>query len=324
MKKALITGVTGQDGYYLSQLLREKGYHVVGLVRRTSQEKQIPPNIEVLPGDVTDPAVRDVVAAVRPDEIYHLAAMSNVAESFRIPTTTFKINALGTLNMLQAARVARCKFYNAATSELFGDSMPPQNEHTRFAPRSPYGVAKLAAYWATVNYREAYGLFACNGILFNHESPRRGLDFVTRKICRYVAQGASSGFRKKLKLGNVEARRDWGHAKDYVRGMWLMMQKDKPDNYVLATGRSRTVRDVLDQAFRHVAVTDWKQYVEVDSSLYRPSDVHYLVGDAAKAMEMGWRPEISFEKLIVEMVDSELCACQGYDPDIVNRAVAGG
>jgi len=308
--KAFITGATGQDSFYLTELLLSKGYEVYGLVRRTSQPSKVPEGMIVITGDVTDASViRDVVNC-NPDEIYHLAAMSFVWESFKSPKATFDINAVGTLNMLEAARILDCKFYQASTSELYGSSPPPQNENTPFHPRSPYGVAKLAAYWLTVNYRESYGLFACNGILFNHESPLRGKEFVTRKVCDYVAEfpqlefnkERTEGHTKKLTMGNLDAIRDWGHAKDYVRGMWMMLQQDKPDDYVLATGEGRTIRDLLDAAFFHNDL-DWNDYVEIDESLYRPAEVHSLIGDPSKMEAIGWTREYTFESMIEEMIN---------------------
>lgn len=300
--KAFITGATGQDGYYLSQLLISKGYTVYGLVRRTATPAVVPEGVEVVSGDVTDPSVIRDIVDICPDEIYHLAAMSFVWESFKTPKATFDINAVGTLNMLEAARILDCKFYQASTSELYGSTPPPQKEDTPFHPRSPYGVAKLAAYWLTVNYRESYGLYACNGILFNHESPKRGIEFVTRKVTEYVAKG---DFSEKLKLGNLGAIRDWGHAKDYVYGMWLMMQQDKPDDYVLATGEGRTIKDLLDTAFNYID-EDWGGYVEVDEVLFRPAEVHSLIGDPSKAEAIGWTREYTFDKMIKEMIDETL------------------
>ncbi len=312
--KALITGVTGQDGYYLSQFLHQKGYDVYGLVRRTAQPAEIPEWVKPISGDVTDPAVANIVMDVRPDEIYHLAAMSFVWESFKVPKATFDINAVGTLNMLEGARRLGCKFYQASTSELYGATPPPQNEYSKFHPRSPYGVAKLAAYWLTVNYREAYDLYACNGILFNHESPRRGKEFVTRKVCDYVARlkeakrlqmaGRISAINPpSLKLGNLDAVRDWGHAWDYVRGLWLMMRQDTPDDYGLATGEGRTIRDLLETAFGSIG-EKWEDYVETDISLYRPTEVHSLIGDPRKIERLGWTREYTFEAMIEEMIDA--------------------
>lgn len=306
--RALITGATGQDAFYLSEFLLSKGYEVYGLVRRTSQPREVPEGIKIVTGDVTDPLTTDLVVKICPDEIYHLAAMSFVWESFQTPKTTFDINAVGTLNMLEAARKLRCKFYQASTSELYGATPPPQNEKTPFHPRSPYGVAKLAAYWLTVNYREAYDVFACNGILFNHESPRRGVEFVSRKVCDYVGK-LDNAFRygqldkfPKLKLGNLNAVRDWGHAKDYVKGMWLMMQRAKPDDYVLATGEGRTVKELLETAFGYAGY-NWKEWVDIDTQLYRPAEVHSLIGDPSKAEKIGWKRDYTFNDMIKEMID---------------------
>lgn len=311
--KAFITGVTGQDGHYLSDLLNEKGYEVFGLVRRTSQAKKIPANIVTVPGDVTDSGIIDLVSYINPDEIYNLAAMSHVGESFKIPQTTFQINAMGTLNLLEAAKKVNAKFYQASTSELFGISKPPQDESTPFHPRSPYGVSKLASFYSTVNYREAYGLFACNGILFNHESPIRGDDFVTQKVVKAVARMSGYGFEipdhLKLRLGNLDSKRDWGHAKDYVRGMWLMLQQETPDDYVLATGETHSIRELLDVCFSYIGIKDWTPYVESDASLFRPSEVPALCGNPAKAERiLGWRREYTFHSLIKEMMHEALSA----------------
>lgn len=312
--KAFITGVTGQDGHYLSELLLSKGYDVYGLVRRSAQPRSIPHGIRVVEGDITDPAVSQTISRLDPQEIYHLAAMSHVGESFKIPRTTFEINAIGTLHVLEGAKACGAKFYQASTSELFGASKPPQSEETRFHPRSPYGVAKLAAYWLTVNYREAYGLHASNGILFNHESPLRGMDFVTRKVCNYV--GTVYWWHKfnrknpvfKLKLGNLDAMRDWGHAKDFVKAMHLIIQQDKPGDYVVATGESRSIRELLTEAFGYIGVDDWTPYVETDQSLLRPADVECLVGDSLKIRSLGWNPEYTFKAMIREMVECEKLA----------------
>lgn len=309
--RALITGVTGQDGHYLSALLLEKGYEVYGIVRRTSQPKSIPAGISVVDGDITDPRIANTIAEIGPQEIYHLAAMSHVGESFKIPRTTFEINALGTLNILEGAKACGAKFYQASTSELFGQSLPPQSEETAFHPRSPYGVAKIAAYWLTVNYREAYGLHASNGILFNHESPLRGLDFVTRKVCRAVAR-IHHGLQDSVVLGNIDAKRDWGHAKDFVKAMHLIVQQEKPGDYVVATGEVRSVRDLLTEAFGNIGVTNWEPYVKTDAAYIRPADVDCLIGDASKIMALGWKPEYTFESMIKEMVQIELldAACR--------------
>lgn len=299
--KAFITGCDGQDGHYLSKLLLSKDYEVYGLVRRSAQEKHIPEGIKVVEGDVTDQNIIRTIETIDPDEIYNLAAFSHVGESFKVPHTTFQINACGTLNVLEGARRRMSKFYQASSSELFGNSPAPQNENTSFYPRSPYAVSKLAAYWATVNYRESYGLFAVNGILFNHESPLRGNDFVTQKVAKYCA---CMPHPYQLRLGNLDAKRDWGHAEDFVEGMWLMMQQTKPEDYVLATGISRSVRDLLDTAFKYIGKTDWTPYVESDPALFRPSDVDSLCGDASKAKAIGWAPKKTFEQTIAEMIDA--------------------
>ena len=310
--KAFLTGLTGQDGFYLSQFLIEKGYQVYGLTRRTSQPKTIPLGTILVEGDVTDPNVKDLIRDIEPDEVYHLAAMSHVGESFKIPKTTFDINAVGTLNVIEGAKACGAKFYQASTSELYGSTPPPQNEDTPFHPRSPYGVSKIAAYWLTVNYREAYGLYACNGILFNHESPIRGMDFVTRKVCNAVAR-IKHGLQDYVVLGNLDAKRDWGHAKDFVEAMWLMMQQEKPDDYVVATGEVRSIKDLLSEAFKHIGVTDWSPYVRQDKSFFRPADVDCLIGDSSKIRRLGWKPKYTFEQLIREMVESEIHEIESSD-----------
>lgn len=304
MTRALITGVSGQDGFYLSELLQEKGYEVYGMVRRKSQPTNTPKGVEIVSGDVTDPGIKDIILDIKPDEIYNLAAMSFVWESFKTPKSTFDINAVGTLNVLEAARALDCKVYQASTSELYGSSPPPQNENTPFHPRSPYGVSKLAAHWLAINYREAYNLYVCLGVLFNHESPRRGMEFVTQKVCHGIAD-IMSGKTDKLVLGNLDAIRDWGHAKDYVRGMWMMMQQPEPDDYVLATGRGLTIRDLLETAFGMVGL-DWREFVEVDEKFFRPAEVHALIGDASKMESIGWTREYTFETMIKEMLENAL------------------
>lgn len=302
--RAFISGVAGQDGHFLSKLLIEKGYDVYGLVRRHAQPQPIPDGVRVIEGDVTDPSVIDTVNLVQPNEIYHLAAMSHVGESFKIPHATFQINAIGTMNMLEAARGLRCKFYQASTSEMFGSSPPLQNENTPFHPRSPYAVAKLAAHHLAIHYREAYGLFVCTGILFNHESPIRSEDFVTRKVCKAVAR-IKAGIQDRLVLGNLLAKRDWGHAKDFVNAMWLMMQQEKPDDYVVATGEQHAVHDLCEYAFDLVNL-DWTDYVWEDKKFHRPSDVETLCGDSTKIRNIGWKPEYNFQSLIQEMLNAEL------------------
>ena len=304
--RAFITGASGQDSFYLSALLAEKGYEVYGLIRRSAQPKVIPANIKVVAGDVTDSGISDMIAELKPDEIYNLAAMSHVGESFKIPRSTFAVNAMGVINLLEGARKTGARFYQASTSELFGVSPSPQDESTAFHPRSPYGVAKLAAYWSAVNYREAYGLFACNGILFNHESPYRGEDFVTQKICRGVAR-IEHGDKTPIRLGNLEARRDWGHAKDYVRGMWQMLQHEKPDDYVLATGETHSIREFLNTAFGYVGIEDWTPYVVVDESFKRPAEIPELCGNPRKAETLlGWRRCYSFQNIVYEMMEHAL------------------
>jgi GDPmannose 4,6-dehydratase len=300
--RAFITGVTGQDGWYLAEFLRGRGYEVFGLARRLSFNRQLP-DCEIVNGDITDAsAVAKIIAEIRPDEIYNLAAQSHVGESFKSPGTTWAVNAQGCFNVLEAARQVGAKFYQASTSELFGTEPSPQSEETRFHPRSPYGVAKLAAYWQTVNYREAYGLHASNGILFNHESPRRGHDFVTQKVCQHVAS-VLNGNKGKLVLGNLEARRDWGHAEDYVRAMWLMLQQDEPGDYVVATGESHSVRELCQLAYGY-AQLDWRDWVESSCSEFRPAEVPDLRGNPAKIEALGWKRKYAFRDLIEEMVDS--------------------
>ena len=302
--KAFVTGATGQDGHYLIRLLKDKGYEVWGLERRVSTRSDHL-DCHVVVGDVTDAsAVARAVSDIRPDEVYNLAAQSHVGKSFKCPEATYQVNAVGALNVLEAARQVGAKFYQASTSELFGTSGSPQSEGTPFHPRSPYGVAKLAAYWQTVNYREAYGMHASNGILFNHESPKRGADFVTQKVCRHVAS-VIHGSKKKLILGNLDARRDWGHAEDYVEAMWLMLQQDEPGDYVVATGESHSVRDLCAMAYGVVDL-DWRDWVETSTAEYRPAEVPDLRGDPSLMEGLGWRRKHSFRSLISEMVDFAL------------------
>jgi GDPmannose 4,6-dehydratase len=328
-KTALITGITGQDGSYLAELLLQKEYSVHGVVRRSSTLNRVridhlqhahPSHAEgsrfVLHyGDMTDSGgLNRLVKTVRPDEIYNLAAQSHVGISFDQPEYTGDADGLGTTRLLEAIRTTgiAARFYQASTSEMFGLSPAPQNESTPFHPRSPYAVAKLYAHWITVNYREAHGLFACSGILFNHESPRRGENFVSRKITRGIAQ-ILSGKLDKLRLGNLDAQRDWGHARDYVEAMWMMLQRDEPDDYVIATGAMRSVKDFVEIAFG-VSGLDWTKYVDVDQAYMRPADVHELRGDASKAAErLGWRPRTSFEDLVREMLENDL-KLEGVDP----------
>lgn len=321
MKKALITGITGQDGSYLAELLLDKGYEVHGLVRRSSsintdrlehiyQDPHVPGRrLNLVYGDLTDAAcLTGMIRRIEPDEIYNLAAQSHVRISFETPLYTADVTALGPLRLLEAIRGCGLmpRFYQASSSEMFGKAQEtPQTEQTPFYPRSPYGAAKVFGYWATVNYREAYGLFACNGILFNHESPRRGEGFVTRKITRAAAR-IKLGLQQKLYLGNLDARRDWGYAKDYVEAMWRMLQQDQPDDYVVATGETRSVRDFLEEAFSHLGL-NYEEYVEVDPRYYRPTEVESLVGDASKARRvLGWRPRVTFRELVRLMVDADL------------------
>jgi GDPmannose 4,6-dehydratase len=315
MPRALITGITGQDGSYLAEFLLSKGYHVAGLIRRTSmiideRIRHIIKEVELVEGDLLDQlSLIKAIQQVRPDEVYNLAAMSFVPTSFIQPVLTGEYTALGVTRMLEAIRLADwpIRFYQASSSEMFGKVQEiPQTEKTPFHPRSPYGVAKVYGHWITVNYRESYGLFACSGILFNHESPRRGIEFVTRKISRAVAR-IKLGLQDKLYLGNLDARRDWGFAGDYVEAMWLMLQQDRPDDYVIATGETHSVAEFAETAFRHVGIENWRDYVEVDPKLLRPADVDVLIGNAAKARaKLGWRPRVTFTELVKMMVDADL------------------
>jgi len=313
-KRALITGITGQDGSYLAELLLDKGYQVHGIVRRSSLERfdrieHILDRLQLLQGDLTDQSSLDeAVRRVQPDEVYNLAAQSFVPTSWNQPVLTGDVTGLGVTRMLEAIRKSKpdAKFYQASSSEMFGKVREtPQNERTPFYPRSPYGVSKVYGHMITVNYRESYGLFACSGMLFNHESPRRGLEFVTRKITYEVAK-IKLGLAKVLKLGNLAAKRDWGFTGDYVDAMWRMLQQDQPDDYVVATGISHTVQDIVDVAFAVVGLPS-NDYVVVDSGLLRPVDVDVLVGDASKARRvLGWAPRVSFEALIEMMVRADL------------------
>src|SRR5512139_109260 len=332
-KRALLTGITGQDGSYLAELLLEKGYEVHGIVRRSSSfntdridhlyhdPHESGVRLFTHYGDLTDSvALVTLLYELQPDEIYHLAAQSHVRVSFDIPEYTFDVTGAGTVRLLEAIREAGVspRFYQASSSEMFGAAPPPQNEETRFHPRSPYGVAKVAAYWAAVNYREAYDMFAVNGILFNHESPRRGETFVTRKITRAVARIAA-GLQDKLFLGNLDAQRDWGYAKEYVEAMWLMLQADEPDDYVVATNEAHSVREFLELAFGHVGL-DWRKYVEIDPRYYRPSEVDVLLGDASKAKEkLGWEPRVRFQELVELMVDADVAALRDQMAGKVTR-----
>lgn len=310
--KALITGIGGQDGSYLAELLLAKGYEVHGIVRRastfnTERIDAIMGRLILHHGDLTDSSsVNKIMREVQPEEVYHLAAQSHVRLSFDIPEYTADVDAMGTLRLLEAVKAyGKPKFYMASSSELFGKCTAPQNEETPFYPRSPYGVSKQFAYWSTVNYRESYGLFACNGILFNHESPRRGGTFVTRKIACAVAEIAA-GMRKKLVLGNLDACRDWGYAPEYVDAMWRMLQQDKPDDFVVATGKTHSVRELLDEAFGFVNMC-WEQYVEIDPRYFRPAEVDLLLGDASKAKRvLGWEAKTKFRDLVGLMVSAEM------------------
>ncbi len=315
-KTALITGITGQDGAYLAQFLLEKGYRVFGAFRRSSNVNLdrldclgICNKVELVPLNLLDLGnIIRVLEKVQPDEVYNLAAQSFVAVSFDQPVATGEITGLGAVRMLEAIRIVnpKIKFYQASSSEMFGKVQAvPQNEKTPFYPRSPYAAAKLYAHWMTVNYREAYGIFACSGILFNHESPLRGLEFVTRKITYTVAR-IKYGLASELRLGNLEARRDWGYAPEYVEAMWLMLQQDEPDDYVIATGETHSVKEFAEEAFAYVGL-DWRGYVVEDPAFYRPADVELLVGDATKAREkLGWRPRTTFKELVRLMVEADL------------------
>ena len=313
-KRALITGITGQDGSYLAELLLEKGYEVFGLVRRSSTVNferigHLQDKIELISGDLLDQkSLVSALQTARPQEVYNLGAQSFVPVSWDQPMLTGEVTGLGVTRLLEAIRTCdeTIRFYQASTSELFGKAQEtPQNEQTAFYPRSPYGVSKLYAHWITINYRESYGLFACTGILFNHESPRRGREFVTRKIAHGVAR-IKYGLDQELRLGNLDSRRDWGYAGDFVRAMWMMLQQDDPDDYVIATGTSRTVGEFCEVAFAHVGL-DWRQHVVVDERFLRPAEVYTLLGDATKAREkLGWEPEVGFEEMVQQMVDWEL------------------
>ena len=316
MPKALITGITGQDGSYLAELLLGKGYDVVGMLRRSSTVNferiaHIQNDIELAQGDVIDGAsLVHVLRDHEPEEIYNLAAQSFVQTSFGQPVLTGEITALGVTRMLDAIRMVTpdARFYQASSSEMFGKvTEVPQTETTPFHPRSPYGVAKVYGHWITVNYRESYDMHASSGILFNHESPRRGTEFVTRKVTESVAK-IKAGVLDEVRLGNLEAQRDWGHALDYVEAMWAMLQQDEPDDYVICTGETHTVQRLCEVAFG-AADLDWEQYVKIDEKFYRPAEVELLIGDATKAKEkLGWVPKISFEQMITEMVESDMAA----------------
>ena len=321
MKKALVTGITGQDGSYLTELLLDKGYEVHGMIRRSSSfntarldhlyvDRHTPgARLFLHFGDLNDSSsVNSLLRQIKPDEIYNLGAQSHVRVSFDVPEYTAEITALGTLRLLEAMRdsgLSKTRFYQASSSEMFGQSPSPQSESTPFHPRSPYGVAKVFAYWATVNYREAYGFHAVNGILFNHESPRRGETFVTRKVTRAVGR-IKHGLQTELFLGNLDARRDWGFARDYVEAMWLAMQHEKPDDYVVATGEGHSVRELCQLAFAHAGL-DYRESVRLDPRYLRPAEVDDLLGNSSKAREvLGWRPKTNFNELVKMMVEADL------------------
>ena len=320
MKTALITGITGQDGSYLAEFLLAKGYMVYGIIRRSSsfntgrinhiyKDPHEPhPEMRLVYGDLNDgSSLNRIIRTTQPDEIYHLGAQSHVRVSFEVPEYTGEITGLGTVRLLDAIRESgvKTRFYQASSSEMFGNVPGPLNEQTPFQPRSPYAAAKVYAYWITVNYREGYNLFACNGILFNHESPRRGETFVSRKITKAAAK-IKLGRQDKLFLGNLEAKRDWGFARDYVEAMWMMLQQDRPDDYVIATGETHSVREFLDEAFGHLDM-DWTKYVEIDPRYFRPTEVDLLLGDASKAKKLlGWKPKVRFKELVKMMVDADL------------------
>jgi len=315
MKRALITGVNGMDGSHLADLLLEKGYEVYGMERRTSSPNRtntshLEEKIHFINGDLTDQnSLLRCLKESDPQEIYNLGAMSFVGESWNTPEQTGDVNGLGVLRMLEAIREdgEERKFYQASTSEMFGRMVEnPANENTPFYPRSPYGVAKLYGHWITKNYRESYDMFATSGILFNHESERRGIEFVTRKISDGVAR-IHLGLQDKIMLGNLDSYRDWGYAPDYCEAMWLMLQQDKPDDYVIATGETHSIREFLDAAFKHIGITEWNKYVGQDPRFMRPAEVDVLRGDSTKAQtELGWKPKTSFEELVSKMVDNDI------------------
>jgi len=314
LKKAMITGITGQDGSYIAEFLLEKGYEVYGMVRRSStinyeRISHIQDRLNLIQGDLLDQ--NSLIEALRfsqPDEVYNLGGQSFVPTSWNQPILTGEFTALGVTRILEAIRTVnrKIRFYQASSSEMFGKIQEtPQNEKTPFYPRSPYGVAKVYGHWITVNYRESYGIFCCSGILFNHESPRRGLEFVSRKVSNAAAK-IKLGLQTKLTMGNLDARRDWGFAGDYVEAMWLMLQQDRPEDYVVATGISHSVKDLIQAAFDHVGL-NWEGYVVSDPQLFRPAEVDYLLGDPQKAkVKLGWQPELSFEEMIRKMVDHDL------------------
>jgi len=330
MKKALITGITGQDGSYLAELLIKKGYTVYGIIRRSSSfntqridhlyqdPHERTRKLNLVYGDLNDASSLNIlIKNIQPDEIYNLGAQSHVKVSFEVPEYTAEVAGLGAIRLLEAIRDTgvKTKFYQASSSEMYGKVIEtPQNERTPFYPRSPYGAAKVYAYWITVNYREAYNMFACNGILFNHESPRRGETFVTRKITMALSR-IKFGLQKKLYLGNLDAKRDWGFAGDYVEAMWLMLQQTKPDDYVISTGETHSVKEFLQEAFDY-AKLDWKKYVAIDKRYFRPTEVDLLLGDSSKAKQvLKWKPKVNFKQLVRMMVDSDM--------EIVHKMVYG-
>lgn len=337
-KKALVTGITGQDGSYLAELLLDKGYEVHGIMRRSSsppttridhlfQDPHVhDQRLHLHYGDLSDGSrLRSLVYSIGPDEIYNLGAQSHVRVSFDLPEFTADITGLGVLRLLDTVKDfveqtgKEVRLYQASSSEMFGSAPPPQSETTPFHPRSPYGSAKVFAFHSVVNYREAYDLFAVNGILFNHESPRRGISFVTRKITRGIAR-ILAGLDKKLYLGNLDARRDWGYAPEYMEAAWLMMQQARPKDYVIGTGESHTIREFLDEAFALVNISKWEKYVEIDPRYYRPTEVDHLVADAAQAKsELGWKPKTSFKKLVKIMLDAELASYAVGDIGSANK-----
>jgi GDPmannose 4,6-dehydratase len=312
-RKAFITGITGQDGSYLAEILLEKDYEVYGMIRRsssfnTARIDHIFGDVELVFGDLTDGSVLNrLMRTIQPDEVYNLGAQSHVQVSFEIPEFTADTTGMGTLRLLDAIREegVRCRFYEAGSSEMFGQAVEtPQTEETPFHPRSPYGVSKVFGYWITRNYREAYGMYAVNGILFNHESPRRGPTFVTRKITRAIG-AILRGEQDELRLGNLDAKRDWGFARDYMEGAWRMLQMDSPDDYLLATGETHSVREFLDEAFRYAGL-EWEKYVKIDKRYFRPAEVDVLLGDASKARaRLGWEPSVRFPELVRMMVDHD-------------------
>lgn len=324
-KKALITGITGQDGSYLAELLLGKGYEVHGIVRRSSTFNtgridhlyQDPhnPDVDLFLhfGDLGDgESLRNIIFEIEPDEIYNLGAQSHVRVSFDVPEYTTDITGLGALRMLEALRGferqsgKKVRYYQASSSEMFGSTPPPQNEQSPFHPRSPYGIAKVFAYHTAVHYREAYGIFTVNGILFNHESPRRGETFVTRKITKGVVR-IKKGLEKALHLGNLEARRDWGYAPEYMEAAWMMLQQEEPNDYVIGTGESHSIKEFLDEAFAYVGIKDWRPYVKIDPRYYRPTEVENLIADTSKAREkLGWKPKVTFKELVKIMMEADL------------------